>query len=93
MTTTEKIEMTRRNLMSVTGYSFNETKLAEACANDFIPNGEFVMANGDEKVYFENETFVTKKNGQVVKSFSKLALNEVQQNQLFCIWAGNQAKN
>lgn len=93
MTTTEKIEMTRKNLTSVAGYSFNETKLAEACVNEFIPDGELVMSNGDEKVYFKNGNFVTEKNGQVVKSFLRSILNEMQQNQLFCIWAGNKAKN
>jgi hypothetical protein len=93
MKTQIRIEMTRKNLKSVSGFNFDETKLAEACKNEYIPNGAFIMANGEEKVYFENETFVTKKDGKIIKSITKSSISESAQEQLFCIWAGNQAKN
>ena len=51
-TAAERIEMTRKNLMSVPGYNFNEAKLKDICeTNDYIPEGAHVMSNGDEKVY------------------------------------------
>jgi len=81
--------MTRKALMSVPGYSFNEAKLAEICEiNDYIPNGAKVMQQGDENVYFENDNFVTKNsNGETVKSFPKSVMSEEQLLQLFAIWA------
>ena len=89
--TETRIEMTKKNLQSVLGYSYNPVLLAEICANDYITDGEFVMQNGEEKVYFENGAFVTKNNGKEVKRFEKAQLNEMQQEQLFCIWAGKKA--
>jgi len=90
-TAAERIEMTRKNLMSVPGYNFNEAKLKDICeTNDYIPEGAHVMSNGDEKVYFEGDTFVTKNGSQIIKSFAKSTLSEMQQEQLFCIWAGKQ---
>ena len=86
--TETRIEMTEKNLI---GYCYNPVLLAEICANDYIAEGEFVMQNGDEKVYFENGAFVTKNNGKEVKRFEKAQLSEMQQEQLFCIWAGNKA--
>lgn len=83
-----RIEMTEKNLESVLGYSYNPELLAEICANDYITDGEFVMQNGEEKVYFENGAFVTRNNGKEVKRFEKNQLSETQQEQLFCIWAG-----
>ncbi len=91
MKTTERIEMTKRNLESVPGYHYNSTKLAEVCELDYIPEGSLVMSQGAEKVYFENGSFVTKNNDQVIRSFPKLILSEILQEQLFCIWAGKQA--
>lgn len=89
MTVAEKIEMTRKNLMSVPGYSFSETRVSEICENnDFIPDGAKVMVNGSESVYFENDAFVTKNpDGATVKSFSKSQMSETQLIQLFAIWA------
>ena len=89
--TETRIEMTEKNLQTVLGYSYNPVLLAEICANDYITDGEFVMQNGEEKVYFENGAFVTKNNGKEVKRFEKAQLNEMQQEQLFCIWAGKKA--
>jgi hypothetical protein len=89
--TETRIEMTEKNLQSVLGYSYNPVLLAEICANDYIADGEFVMQNGEEKVYFENGAFVTKNNGKEVNRFEKAQLNEMQQEQLFCIWAGKKA--
>jgi len=54
MTTIEKIEMTRKNLMSVPGFNFNEEKVARICEeNEFIPEGALVMKQGSESVFFE----------------------------------------
>lgn len=86
-----RIEMTENNLSSVLGCCYNPVLLAEICTNDYIADGELVMQNGEEKVYFENGTFVTKNNGEEVKRFEKAQLNEMQQEQLFCIWAGKKA--
>lgn len=65
--------------------------LAEICENDYITDGELVMSNGDEKVHFVNGAFVTRKNGEDVKRFERSQLSEMQQEQLFCIWAGRRA--
>ncbi len=86
-----RMEMTIKNLESVLGYNYNPELLAEICENDYITDGELVMSNGEEKVYFENGAFVTKNNGKEVKRFEKAQLNEMQQEQLFCIWAGKKA--
>lgn len=86
-----RIETAEKALKSVSGYSYNRVVLAEVCANDYIADGEFIMANGAEKVYFENGAFVTKSDGKEVRRFEKSQLNEIQQEQLFCIWAGRKA--
>jgi hypothetical protein len=83
-----RIETTEKNLQSIVGYSYSPDLLAEICANDYITNDEFVMQNGEEKVYFENGFFVTKNNNKEVKRFERAQLSETQQEQLFCIWAG-----
>lgn len=89
--TENRIEMTEKNLQSISGCSYNKELLVEICANDYITDGEFVMENGEEKVYFENGAFVTKNNDKEVRRFDKSQLSEMQQEQLFCIWAGKKA--
>ena len=89
--TETRMEMTIKNLESVLGYNYNPELLAEICENDYITDGELVMSNGDEKVHFVNGAFVTRKNGEDVKRFERSQLSEMQQEQLFCIWAGRRA--
>lgn len=86
-----RFKMAEKNLKSVSGYSYNANKLAEICDNEYITDGDFVMQQGDEKVYFENGAFVTKNNGVEIRRFEKGQLSDMQQEQLFCIWAGRKA--
>lgn len=91
MKTTTKIEMTRKALMSVPGYSFSENKVIEICENnEYIPDGALVMTNGIEKVYFENDAFITKTNDCEIRRFTKSSMTEMQLLQLFAIWASKQ---
>jgi hypothetical protein len=90
--TAQRIEMSEKNLKSVSGYSYNSAILAEVCGIEYITDGELVMSKGEELVYFENNSFVTKKNGIEVRRFEKSQLSEVQQEQLFCIWASRKAQ-
>jgi intein-encoded DNA endonuclease-like protein len=89
MKTTDKINVTRTALMSVPGYKFSESRLLEICENnEYIPNGAKIMQNGNETVYFENDSFVTKnEKNEVVKSFTKSTMSNDQLLQLFAIWA------
>ena len=89
--TENRIEMADMGLKSTLGYSYNPALLAEICANDYITDGEYIMENAGEKVYYENGAFVTRKDGVEVKRFERSQLSEMQQEQLFCIWAGKKA--
>lgn len=89
--TETRIEMTEKNLQSVTSYSYNSILLACICANEYITDGDLVMSNGVERLFYENGAFVTKNNGIEVKYIRRSQLSEIQQEQLFCIWAGKKA--
>lgn len=91
MRTYEERKKAVLSTMSV-GTAMDSSILNDICKYDFIPSGEFVMENSGQKVYFEGDYFVTRKDGVEVMRYSKSALSESQLDDIFIVWAANKSK-
>lgn len=90
--TKRRVELAEKMLQSIPGFSYNNRKLEEICAKDFITEGDFVMQRGDEKLYYEDDALVTKKDGKEVQRIERKNLTPEQQEEIFCLWAGKKAQ-